>query len=102
ELLRSPSPLPAQPRLQTARRIVDPGMNDPTVMPGLMDSQRLGLLHQHHTRPRRPPQNPIRGSHPDNPAPDHTEVVHAIQLLSGVVDMSCTIGAWSTVRAMGR
>ncbi len=62
------------PRLQRARPVVDPAVDDPAVAPRLMPGGTRLLLQHGHPRPRRGTCDRVRRGQPDDPTTDHEHI----------------------------
>ena len=69
-------PAGAQLGLQTARRVVDAGVHDAGVVPGLVRGEPVLLLEDVHAGPRIPARELATHGQADDAAPDHPEAAH--------------------------
>ena len=73
--------LDTQLRLFRSRLVVEAGMQDTAVIPGLMGGQLRFLFHEHEAQPRTGLQQPIRSGQPHDTASDNNDVLsHTLQL----------------------
>ena len=64
----------AQPRLQRSRLVIDPAVDHPAVVSGLVSSQSVFFFQHKHARPWKRLRHLHRKRHSHNPATDHQNV----------------------------
>src|SRR5690606_35383395 len=92
ELLRRLGPFPAQPGLQRSRLIVDAGMDDAAVVPGLVTPEAVLLLKEDDLGASVAGSQRQRRCQADDTAPDDTVLVIHLPCLCGCRPGACRSG----------